>query len=102
MSGKSATLYARIDPSVKTEAENILASLNMTASGAINLFYKQIILHKGLPFEIKLPSAGLCDMDALNDKELYNEVMKGVQDARKGRTVNAEAFFDALAREFRV
>ena len=98
MSGKSATLYARIDPSVKTEAENILASLNMTASGAINLFYKQIILHKGLPFAIKLPSNGLCDMDSLNDTELYSEVMKGVQDARKGRTVDANVFFTTLLK----
>lgn len=101
MSAKSATLYARIDPSVKTEAENILASLNMTASGAINLFYKQIVLHKGLPFEVRLPDYHLCNMDALSDRELYNEVMKGVQDARKGKTVDADAYFDALEREFR-
>lgn len=48
---KSANLYARIEPDVKEKAESILTALGIPASNAITMFYKQIILHKGLPFD---------------------------------------------------
>ena len=56
MAAKSANLYARIEPDVKEQAEGILATLGIPASNAINMFYKQIILNRGLPFEVKIPT----------------------------------------------
>ena len=55
MANKSTNVYIRIEPDVKSQAERILADLGLPASTAINLFYKQIILHRGLPFEVTLP-----------------------------------------------
>ena len=55
MAVKSANLYARIEPDIKEQAESILAALGIPASNAINMFYKQIILQRGLPFDVKLP-----------------------------------------------
>ena len=52
---KSANLYARIEPEVKEQAEAILSALGIPASNAITMFYKQVILQRGLPFEVKLP-----------------------------------------------
>ena len=49
MAAKSANLYARIEPDVKEKAENILSTLGIPASSAINMFYKQIILQRGYP-----------------------------------------------------
>ena len=46
MAAKSANLYARIEPDVKEQAEEILATLGIPASNAINMFYKQIILNE--------------------------------------------------------
>ena len=43
MATKSANLYARIEPDVKEQAEEILAALGIPASNAINMFYKQIM-----------------------------------------------------------
>ena len=56
MATKSANLYARIEPDVKEQAESILSALGIPASNAINMFYKQIILNRGLPFEVKIPT----------------------------------------------
>ena len=53
---KSANLYARIEPEVKEQAESILDTLGLTVSGAITMFYKQIILQNGLPFEVRPPT----------------------------------------------
>ena len=52
---KSANLYARIEPEVKEQAEAILSALGIPASNAIPMFYKQVILQRGLPFEVKPP-----------------------------------------------
>ena len=52
---KTANIYARIEPEVKKEAEEILATLGIRVSDAINIFYKQIILQGGLPFDVKIP-----------------------------------------------
>ncbi|MCD8089517.1 MAG: type II toxin-antitoxin system RelB/DinJ family antitoxin [Clostridiales bacterium] len=53
---KTANLYARIDPEVKEKAESILQVLGLSASNAINMFYMQIILQNGIPFDVKIPN----------------------------------------------
>ena len=47
---KTANLYARIEPEIKNKAESILEELGIPVSNAINMFYKQIILQRGIPF----------------------------------------------------
>lgn len=53
---KTATIQARINPEIKQEAQKILNQLHMTMSEAIALYLTQITLHKGIPFEIKIPN----------------------------------------------
>ena len=50
MAVKSANLYARIEPDLKEQAEQILSALGIPASNAITMFYQQIVLQGGLPF----------------------------------------------------
>jgi len=50
----NTTLNIRIDSRVKEQATKILNDLGMKASTAISLFFRQIILHGGIPFDIKL------------------------------------------------
>lgn len=50
---KSGTARARIEPEVKREAEQILGDCGLSASQAIGLFYRQVILERGMPFSIK-------------------------------------------------
>lgn len=77
MARKSANLYARIEPDVKEQAEEILAVLGIPASNAINMFYKQIILQRGLPFEVKMPSARSANVSALSEEQMNAELEKG-------------------------
>lgn len=53
---RSATIQARIDPDVKKDAQAILNKLNISMSEAISLYLTQVALHKGIPFEIKIPN----------------------------------------------
>lgn len=53
---KSAMIRARIEPELKGNVENILNELGLSATEAITLFYNQIRLKKGIPFDIKIPN----------------------------------------------
>ena len=53
---KTATARALIDPLVKKEAEGILKNLGLNISTSIELFYRQVIAQKGLPFEMRVPT----------------------------------------------
>ncbi len=67
---KSATARALIDPKVKKEAETILKELGLSVSNAYELFYRQVIANRGLPFELKVP----------NEK-----TMKAIENSRQGK-----------------
>lgn len=54
---KAATIQARIHPSLKSAVEEILHRLGLSPSEAINVFYRQIALHNGLPFDVRIPNA---------------------------------------------
>ena len=100
MAAKSANLYARIEPDVKEQAESILSALGIPASNAINMFYKQIILNRGLPFDVKIPTAGSADVPALSEAELNAELEKGYADVTAGRTKPARQAFADICKEY--
>lgn len=89
---KSANLNARIEPEVKEQAESILGELGIPVSGAINMFYKQIILQRGLPFDVKLPQHPL-DIGKMSEEQLNAEIEKGYADKKAGRVVSAKKVF---------
>jgi DNA-damage-inducible protein J len=54
---KTATIRTRIEPGLKSEVEDILAHLGLTASETVHLLYRQIKLQRGLPFDVRIPNA---------------------------------------------
>ena len=53
---KTATIRARIEPRLKQEVEELFEEMGLTTTEAINLFYRQVKLRKGLPFNIVIPN----------------------------------------------
>jgi DNA-damage-inducible protein J len=53
---KSVTVQARMEPELKEKADAILASLGINATTAITLFYTQVVRHRGIPLELKVPN----------------------------------------------
>ncbi len=95
---KSANLYARIEPDVKEQAEGILSALGIPASNAINMFYKQIILQRGLPFDVKIPSHQL-DVSQMTKEQLKIELQKGLDSIERGENESAVKVFADLHKE---
>ena len=53
---KTATARALIDPTIKKQAEAILNELGLSVSKSFELFYRQVIAHHGLPFDLRIPN----------------------------------------------
>lgn len=85
MANKSANISARIDPEIKQNAEEIFKELGLSTSQAITLFYKQVDIQHGLPFEVKIPNK--TTLKAIKDAETQND-LHGFD--------NVEALFDDL------
>lgn len=82
---KEATVRARIDSGLKTEVENLFEALGLSTTEAITLFYHQVRLRKGLPFEVAIP----------NDvtRKVFEETDKG---ENLIRFENTDAMFEEL------
>jgi DNA-damage-inducible protein J len=77
-------IHARIAQSLKVKAEKILAELGLNSSDAIRLFYSQVALRKGLPFEVHIPNAttakALRDIDDGRDVTRYGSAEELFED----------------------
>ncbi len=51
-----AMIHARIDAETKKEVKNVLDTLGLNMSEAIVLFFRQVALRKGIPFDISIPN----------------------------------------------
>ncbi len=54
---KSAMVRARVEPKLKQDAESLFERLGLSTTQAITLFYRQVALRKGLPFDVVIPNA---------------------------------------------
>jgi addiction module RelB/DinJ family antitoxin len=45
-----------IEPELEQTVERIFHELGMTTTEAVRLFYKQVVMQRGLPFAVKLPA----------------------------------------------
>jgi len=57
----------------------------MNPSQAIVLFYKQMELHNGLPFDLRLPPSPIRNMATMSDDELDAEIQLALDDVAAGR-----------------
>ena len=81
---KTATIQARINPELKKKAQKILNTLNLSMSEAISLYLTQVTLHRGIPFDIKIPNV---------------LTAKTLEKTEKGSELNSVSSVDELFRE---
>ena len=82
---KTEMIRARVEPDLKRQAEEFFSELGLSTTEAITLFYKQVTLHRGLPFDVKVPNA---------------ETLKALRQARDGVGLTEYAGLDSLKAEF--
>ncbi|MCI8464957.1 MAG: type II toxin-antitoxin system RelB/DinJ family antitoxin [Lachnospiraceae bacterium] len=93
-------VHVKIETEIKEQAERILDSLSISASNAITMFYKQIILHRGIPFEVRFPVSQPLDISLLGENQINEELEKGYADMVEGRTKPAGKVFYDIRRDY--
>lgn len=68
---RTSYINARVEPKLKASAHRALKKVGITTSDAITLFLHQVVLHQGLPFEVRIPNA---------------ETLKAIQEMRNPNT----------------
>jgi len=91
--------YSRIDSNLKNEAEAILDQLGISPSSALSMFYRQVILHNGLPFEVRLPAKPPLGIGSLTRGQLDVELAQGVASVQAGSVITADEVDDLLKVE---
>ena len=93
-------VYARIDTNLKESAESILSQLGISPSSAIQMLYSQIVLQKGMPFELRLPAKKPLALGSLTKEELDLELQKGIDSLNTGKAYSADEGDDYFTKEY--
>ena len=78
---KTEMILVRVEPELKSQAEEVFSELGLSPTEAIRLFYAQVALHRGLPFAVKIPNA---------------ETIEALRQARTGEGLTEYADLNAL------
>ncbi len=95
---RTSNVFIRIEPEIKEEAENILNQLGIPMSNAVGMFLRQVVLQRGIPFEMKLPK-NLPNIDIMTDEQLNSELEKGYSDYMEGKTIPVKKAFEDIRKE---
>jgi len=91
---KTDTLNLRVDPIVKQRAEEVLNSLGIPMSTAIDVYLNQISLTGGIPFSITLPKAPpQINADLMSNEAIHQALKEGLNDMEAGNVKDASSAF---------
>lgn len=95
-------LHVRLDKETKNKAETILGNFGISPSTAVNIFYRQVIEHEGLPFEVrKRRVEGLVDFDSLSPEDISVHIENAREEIARGKSRPAdEVFAEILGEEY--
>ena len=97
---KTTNLYVRLEPGLKEQAESVLEQLGIPVSNAVNIFLKQVVMQRGIPFDVKLPAKKPVGVAGLTESELNAELEKGFVDLVCGNTKPAASAFSDIRRDY--
>lgn len=84
---KTGYINARVENKLKKDAEAVFERVGVKTSDAVTMFLRQVVLQKGLPFEVRIPN---------------KETLKAIRDLQAGKgkiyTGSTKEIFDALRK----
>ena len=99
---RTSNVFARVEPEIKEQAERVLSQLGIPMSNAIGLFLRQVIMQRGIPFDMKLPVRKPAAIGAMNAAELNAELEKGFSDVAAGRLHNLDDVVSDMQKDYGV
>jgi len=80
---KSAMIRARVEPKLKSDVEKLFKKLGISSSQAIGMFYSQVKLRKGLPFDVRIPNETTVKTFEQSDKGINVKTFKSEKELFK-------------------
>ena len=97
---RTANIYTRVDPETKEQAEAILDQLGIPMSNAIGMFLKQIVMHRGIPFDMTIPTPVPVSIGSMTKEQFDLEMQKGIDDIEAGRVYSADSVEEEMRRMY--
>lgn len=97
---RTASVFARVEPEIKEQAEQVLDRLGIPMSKAVGMFLRQVVLQRGIPFDMKLPLEAPLAYASLTKEQFDSEMKKGIEDVQEGRVYSADTIENELRRDF--
>lgn len=97
---RTSNVFARVEPELKEQAEQVLSQLGIPMSNAVSMFLRQVVLQRGIPFEMKLPKEQPLVYGNLTKAQLDAALEEGMEDIRAGRNYDAQEVLDELRRDY--
>ena len=97
---RTSNIYTRVEPEIKEQAEKILTQLGIPMSNAITIFLRQVVMHKGIPFDMKLPQNMPVSLEALTEAEFNAEIEKGLNDIVAGKVSSIDDVTKRMKQDF--
>lgn len=99
---RTSNVFARVEPEVKKQAELVLNQLGIPMSNAVGMFLRQVVIQRGIPFEMKLPANKPLDMSQMVKEQFDAEIQKGITDIENGRVYSVDEVEEEMHRLYGV
>lgn len=97
---RTSNIFVRVEPEIKQQAEKVLNQLGIPMSSAIGIFLRQVVLQRGLPFDMKLPANIPLSAGSLNEEQFNAEIEKGLTDLTTGNIASADYVADRMHQDY--
>lgn len=99
---RTSNIFARVEPEIKEQAEHVLEQLGIPMSNAIGLFLRQVVMQRGIPFDVKLQQNKPLFIGNLSEENFNAEIEKGLADLCAGRVASADRVAEKIRRDYDV
>lgn len=97
---RTSNIFARVEPEIKEQAEQVLDQLGISMSNAVGMFLRQVVLQRGIPFDMKLPQNTPLAYESLTKAQFDAEIEKGMADIKAGRLYSADDVEAEMKRDY--
>ncbi len=97
---KQASVFTRVDPIIKEQAEIVLNQLGISMSTAMEIYLRQIAMQRKIPFEMALPNNKPIVLGALTDDEFNALMDRAMKQYANGECTPLADFKAELNREY--
>lgn len=97
---RTSNIFVCVEPEIKEQAEQVLEQMGIPLSNAVSIFLRQVVLQKGMPFEVKLPRRQPLAYGSMTKKRFDAELSRGMANIQEGKIYSAQDVMDELHKGY--